>query len=199
MLLIPVCEQVYGVPFGSSRHNNSWGYWPSTGNLKEYRGLLKCKILPPQGLWLPLLSVHCYKEMVFPLCMRCSETESKMCDHEADARCLIGTWTMVEIRNAIELVYRVVTMYQLWSWKNCSDGVYKKYIDTFLNIKQESSGYPDWVVTPEDECKFKDDYYVSEGILLGDIEPNPGKRAFAKTMLNCLWGENAQCNLLKQT
>ena len=34
-------------------------------------------------------------------------------------------------------------------------GIFAKYIDVFLKIKQESSGYPDWCKTDKDKEKFK--------------------------------------------
>lgn len=124
--------------------------------------------------------------MVFPLCLACATQELTVCNHSMAKRCLVGTWTLVEISKAVELGYIIEVVYQLWSWDRWSDQVYKKYIDTFLKIKQEASGYPDWVKTPEDEQKFEDDYFESEGILLDHVEKNPGRRAFAKTILNCL-------------
>lgn len=169
-------------------------------NIISYRGLLKCKILPPQTLWLPLLPIHCNKKMMFPLCLKCcTNNDVTLCNHSIDERCLIGTWTMVEICEAIKLGYKIIEVYQLWSWKTWSNLVYNKYIDAFLKIKQEASGYPLWVKTKEDEIKFKEDYFRHEGILLGVVEHNIGLRSFAKTMLNCLWGKNAQCNLMTET
>ena len=58
-----------------------------------------------------------------------------------------------------------------------------------LKMKQEASGYPDWVKTEEDKNQFKQEYFNVEGIVLENVEKNPGKRAYAKTMLNCLWGK----------
>ena len=67
-----------------------------------------------------------------------------------------------------------------------------------LKMKQEASGYPDWVQCSEDEDQFKQKYFQAEGITLDHVQLNPGKRAFAKTMLNCLWGKNAQNNVLRK-
>ena len=51
-------------------------------------------------------------------------------------------------------------------------GIFAKYIDVFLKIKQESSGYPDWCKTDKDKEKFKSDYQQAEGILLEHVEKN---------------------------
>ena len=68
-------------------------------------------------------------------------------------------------------------------------------VNTWLKIKQEASGWPDWV--GDDETKRQQyirDYYQNEGIQLDDdkIEYNPGLRALAKMMLNSMWGKFGQ-------
>ena len=57
----------------------------------------------------------------------------------------------------------------------------------FLQIKQESSGWPDWC--GEDEAKrhqYIRDYHLHEGIALDPdkIEHNPGLRSTSKLCLN---------------
>ena len=63
----------------------------------------------------------------------------------------------------------------------------------FLRLKQESSGFPEWVRTLEDQERYIDEYNNHEGILLrkDKILKNPGLRAFAKICLNSLWGHFA--------
>ncbi len=39
-------------------------------------------------------------------------------------------------------------------------GLFGEYVDMFLKIKQEASGYPSWVQTDEDKEKFIEDYFV---------------------------------------
>ena len=56
------------------------------------------------------------------------------------------------------------------------------YIDVFLKVKQESSGYPDWCKTEQDKEIFKRNYLNAEGISLESVEKNPGLRAVAKIL-----------------
>ena len=72
--------------------------------------------------------------------------------------------------------------------------MFSEYVNHFLKIKQESSGFPDWVKTHEDKVKYVNDYYEHEGIHLriDKIKYNPGLRAFAKLCLNSLWGKFCQ-------
>jgi hypothetical protein len=112
---------------------------------------------------------------------------------------LVGTWTSIELAKALDRGYQIMDIYHIWHWEHWSDQVYTNYINKYLKMKQEASGYPPWVKTAEDQQTFKDEYFEAEGIELEHIEKNVGKRAFAKTMLNCLWGKNAQNNVLAKT
>ena len=60
--------------------------------------------------------------------------------------------------------------------------------DNFLKIKQEASGYPSWCQSDSEKEKFIRDYEEAEGVRLdpSSIQKNPGRRAFAKIMLNLL-------------
>ena len=168
-------------------------------HIAQYKGLVKCKVLPPQDLWMPVLPIHCQQKMVFTLCKTCAEQEMSYCKHTVEERALTGTWTSVELKKALDLGYQLLDVYYIWHWEEWSTDVYKKYINKYLRMKQEASGYPDWVKTENDKLQFKKDYFQAEGIELKEVEKNPGKRAFAKTMLNCLWGKNAQSNVLPKT
>ena len=71
-----------------------------------------------------------------------------------------------------------------------TDELFKEYVDMFLKIKQEASGYPKDCVTEEQKQAYIDEYYEHEGIRLDPekIEYNPGLRSLAKLMLNSFWG-----------
>jgi hypothetical protein len=61
-------------------------------------------------------------------------------------------------------------------------GQFVQYINTFLRLKSEASGYPTWVRTPDDEDRFVQNFNDSEGILLNKdaIRPNAAKLALAE-------------------
>ena len=61
------------------------------------------------------------------------------------------------------------------------EGSFAGYINTFLRIKQESSGYPDWCKTEKDKIKFKQDYFEAEGIRLEKVEKNKVMRALPRS------------------
>ena len=70
-------------------------------------------------------------------------------------------------------------------------GHFDKYVNSFLKLKAEASGYPPGVVTEEAKRAFIAEFYQREGIRLdyANIKHNPGLRSLAKLMLNSFWGK----------
>jgi hypothetical protein len=66
-----------------------------------------------------------------------------------------------------------------------------RYIDTFMKVKQESSGWPDWVQTDDDKDRYIREYEEKEGIKLDPekVQMNAGLRYIAKLCLNSFWGK----------
>ena len=91
-------------------------------------------------------------------------------------------------------------VYEVWHFSKTAQfdkasgegGIFAGCIDTFLRIKQESSGYLDWYKTEQDKINFKQDYFEAEGIRLENVDKNKGMRAIGKIMLNSLWGKLTQ-------
>ena len=85
---------------------------------------------------------------------------------------------------------RVLKIHEVWHFPTHTDELFKEYVNTFLKIKQEASGYPKECVTDEQKQRYIDEYYEHEGIRLDpeNIKYNPGLRSLAKLMLNSLWG-----------
>ena len=170
-------------------------------NIRQYEGIIKCKVLPPDHLFHPILPVHCDGKMMFPLCMKCAKDISDKCSHSKEERSLVGTWVTFELFKALDCGYRLLFVYEIWHFDTVSDQFFKGYVDNFLKIKQEASGYPSWCQSDSEKEKFIRDYEEAEGVRLdpSNIQKNPGRRAFAKIMLNCLWGKLAQREKMSQT
>ena len=79
----------------------------------------------------------------------------------------------------------------MWHFPRSSTKLFSEYVNTFLKIKQESSGYPKDCVTEEQKQRYVDDYLAVDEIQLDreKIEHNPGLRALSKLMLNSFWGK----------
>ncbi|XP_055341431.1 uncharacterized protein LOC129590302 [Paramacrobiotus metropolitanus] len=133
--------------------------------IANYFGIIQCEVLPPADLNLPVLPYRSNGKLVFPLCRTCAqEKQNAPCTHANDERVLVGTW----FRGAIV----------------CD------YIDRFLKIKTEASGWPADVATDMEKDQYLRDFHEHEGIELehDKIEANPGMRALAKLCLNSFWG-----------
>ena len=160
-------------------------------DISTYFGLIKCTVLPPRGLLHPVLPYRTKDKLMFPLCKTCADTlNQNPCTHSDQERAILGTWCHVELMKVIEKGYEVLEIHEVWHWHQTTDKLFKDYVDTFLKMKQEASGYPKDCVTDEQKQRYIDEYYEHEGIRLdpNKIEYNPGLRSLAKLMLNSLWG-----------
>ena len=142
--------------------------------LLEYFGLVTCTVLAPYGLHFAVLPHRCGGKLTFPLCQSCVETQLPLpltqrthcCPHTPEERALTGTWFTPELKH--------------------------QYINTFLKIKQEASGWLSEVGEyPEKRRAYVEAYEEKEGIRLDEskIEKNPGMRSLAKMMLNWFLGK----------
>ena len=164
-------------------------------------GLLKCKILPPQNLFLP---VRARNKLLFPLCKTCAlENSNGICLHDDPyERAFIGTWVTAEIDKAISLGYIILEKYEAWHFPiteqydplTKTGGIWAPCIDLWLKHKQQADGWPDWCETDEDKQQYIRNYLDKEGIQLEEqqIIRNEGLRSLAKLMLNSHWGKFGQ-------
>ncbi len=101
------------------------------------------------------------------------------------------------MERALEKGYKVLEIFEVWHYEKTSKfdgedqdtGLFTKYVNTFLKLKQEADGWPSWVKTEEDKDQYIEDYEKNEGIHLDKekIQKNPGLRSLAKLMLNSFW------------
>ena len=183
---------------------------PADYDIRHYFGMATVDILPPSELYHPVL-IHRHKgKLTFPLCQACVEEEmpkpllekSHRCPHSSEQRTLRGTWCTPELLKAVAMEYTVVKIHEVHHFppEQRKRGLFEDYVNTWLKIKQERAGYPAWATTPQDKTRYVTLYKVEEGIDLDPslIQKNPGRKAFAKLMLNSFWGKFSE-NLLKPT
>ena len=172
-------------------------------DMHHYFGMAKVCILPPRGLYHPVIPYKSRGKLKFPLCSSCADEERVTPCICTDAqRALEGTWCTPEILKAVEKGYKVMKIYEVYHWDTTSQydrntgtgGLFTEYINAFLKLKQQASGWPSWCQTEEDKQKYIQDYYEHEGIMLeyDKIETNPGLRSLSKLALNSFWGKWAQ-------
>ena len=121
-------------------------------DLRNYFGLLKVTVIPPQSLYIPVLPMRCNGRLVFALCKCCAEEQNQdRCHHTDGERGWTGTFVSHELHKALELGYTVQRVHEVWHWSDIAihsknegtKGLFTEFIAAFLKIKQESSGYPD--------------------------------------------------------
>ena len=104
---------------------------------------------------------------------------------------------------AVEKGYKVLEIFEVYEYdvtnydlQTGQDGLFVEYINTFLKLKTEASGYPSRVRTPEDEDHYVEAFYASERIRHGKvlIRPNAANRGLAKLCLNSMWGKLTERN-----
>ena len=170
-------------------------------SLEKYFGLIYCRVLPPCNLYIPTLPYKINNKLLFPLCGACARDKVEKCFHDDKGREFEGTFVILEILEAIKMGYRVVKIFEIWNFTEKAKynpitktgGLFTDYVNTFLRIKQEASGYPRWVKNEQDKEKYINDYLQHEGIQLekDNIKENPGLKALSKLLLNSQWGRYA--------
>ena len=169
---------------------------PADQSIHSYFGIATVDILPPPGLFHPVLPVRAGGKLMFPLCRSCVEKEqaktmlsrSHYCPHSDAERTLRGTWCTPEIEKAIEKGYTLIKIHEVWNFppQQRQTGLFKDYVNTWLKLKQESAGWPSWCQTLEQKRNYILRYEEQEGIRLdiSQIAKNPGRKATAKLALN---------------
>ena len=169
---------------------------PIDQDIQSYFGLALVDILPPPALFHPVLPVRCGGKLTFPLCACCVKEEqaktllqrTHYCQHTDAERTIRGTWCTPEINKALEKGYTLIKIHEVWNFaqQQRQTGLFADYVNKWLKIKQEASGWPTRCETLEDKRNFIINYQQKEGIRLdiSRIEKNPGRKATAKIMLN---------------
>ena len=77
-------------------------------------------------------------------------------------------------------------VFEVWHFVRQQDRLFAEYIDCFLKIKTEASGWPVDYQTDEQKESFVRDFKDRENIQLDKqkVAVNPGLRALAKLCLN---------------
>ena len=122
---------------------------------------------------------------------------SYVCPHKEEQRQITGTWCTPELEEAVRRKYKIIHIHEVWYFpeEQQKEGLFKEYVNTWLKIKEEASGWPEHVGNdPDKQQKHLDSYYVKEKIPLypTKTEKNPGLRTLAKVMLNSMRGKFGQ-------
>ncbi len=170
--------------------------WVNSGmhfkEISEYFGLVKCSILPPRKLYVPVLPVHASGKLLFPLCRTCAETwQQESCKHCEEERVIQGTWFSEEMKLALEKGYKMVEIHSVWHFPNTTKHLFKLYMRRFYKLKLLSSKLQCNKENEAEVLAFINAVEKIEGITISspdDFNENPGLRKITKLMLNNMWG-----------
>jgi hypothetical protein len=159
--------------------------------------LIQCKVLPPRKLRFPIRPTRIDNKLLFILCYNCGVSKNKLFSHNENERMINGTWVTEEVKLALTHSHKIIKIYSVWDWDQIEQyneetktgGLFTEYVNTFLKVKQENSGYPSWCQNENDKIKYIEDYEKFEGIKLNqnNICVNEGLRRISKFLLNSMW------------
>ncbi len=172
------------------------GHLVDLSRLYKTKGLFKGKVLPPRDLLHPILPLRIGGKLMFVLCAKCAEVMAvkAVCQHTPDERALYGTWALLELNEALEHGYRVMSCDQVWDIEDVQKGHFAPYINLFLKIKHQAKGWPDWATTDALKDRYIASIFEKDGVLLdkAKVAKNPALYALAKICLNSFWGKFGQ-------
>jgi hypothetical protein len=81
------------------------------------------------------------------------------------------------VRFAVNKGYNILEIQEVYQYEvtqynpeTGDGGLFEEYINTFLKLKAENSGFPSWVRTPDDEDQYIRQFYQSKGIQLERLD-----------------------------
>lgn len=167
----------------------------------EMEGIIKCRILPPRDLFVPVLPFYHNHKLYFPLCAACTMAHQiTPCTHTDFERSIVATFTIYEVKVSLLKNYRLLEVFEIWNYGVCeydektkTNNVFTEFIRCFARIKMEASGWPDHVKTEAQQDEYIAEIERKDHIRLDKqkIEHNPSYRQVSKLILNSLWGRIA--------
>ncbi|XP_026289686.2 uncharacterized protein LOC113214526 [Frankliniella occidentalis] len=171
---------------------------PKMPHTDTWNGVIKCTVLPPRDLYIPVLPYRANGKLMFPLCRSCVEIlNEEKCTHEDSAqRQLMDTWCAPELLLALEKGYQLLKVHEVYQYpevmqydpKTGKDGILSAYVRCFMALKLQASGWPPECTTAEQKQKYIEDVRKYDGVIIDPdrVEKLPALRQLAKLLLNPL-------------
>ena len=104
---------------------------------------------------MPVLPFRHGPKLYFSLCRTCTENASKeICTHSEKERLFTGVWVSTELQEALKRGYIIVDIVEVWHWEEQSKYLFRSYVDTFLKVKMEASGWPSDCIDEDDKRAY---------------------------------------------
>ena len=160
-------------------------------------GFIKCKILPPDNLYFPVLPLRTNDKLIFPLCFQCAKLKNHNndCDHSLEERCFVGNWCLHEVYYALEKGYEILEIFEIIYYKE-KKKLFEDYVAKFYCLKTRYSGIKTTNNVEEAKKRLSERLLENFGIYVkwDDIptDKNEAMRYVMKLILNSLWGKLCQ-------
>ncbi|KAK3925928.1 putative DNA polymerase [Frankliniella fusca] len=149
---------------------------PKMTPVEEWNGAVKCTVVPPRDLYLPVLPYKANGRLMFPLCRTCVEMQNQeICTHaDPKHRQLCSVWCAPEIHLAMEKGYKIETVHEVyqyprtmeWNGETGREGLLSAYVRCFMALKAPASGWPADCTSDEAKQKYMDDVKKYDGITI---------------------------------
>ena len=172
------------------------------GDMASYFGLAKVRMRAPDSMFIPVLPHRGHGKLLFALCRSCAAGLSHTaCSCLPKERALTGTWCTLEIAAAVARGYTIEKIYEVYHWTTTTDRLFTLYVNSFVQMKEEASGYPPNITTEEERENYIAAYAANEDVHLrgSRMKHNAGMRSIAKLCNNSLWGKMAQRGNMTKT
>ncbi len=101
-------------------------------NINEYFGLIQCRIIPPKGLYFPVIPARFNGKLIFTLLSKCAQQKQQTeCFHNEKGRAIEGTCVSEEIKLALDFGYLNLKLIKFFQY-----GIGLKQNNTILKQKQ---------------------------------------------------------------
>lgn len=168
------------------------------GKFFELEGVIKARVLPRNDLFIPVLPIRIHNKLFFPLCAMCADKmQTTPCAHTEFERSLLGSWSLFEFKFALSRGYRLMEIIEIWSYDKVeycnetqSNGLFSDFVNTFMKIKVEASGWPRGCDTDEQKDAYIKHCEEVDGIVIDKdaVKYNSSYRNCSKVINNSLWG-----------
>ncbi|KAK3929146.1 putative DNA polymerase, partial [Frankliniella fusca] len=183
---------------------------PNMPPFDQWNGVIKCTVLPPRELYIPILPLKTQGRLMFPLCRTCAEQGcSEICRHTPEDRKFTDTWCVPELKLAVQKGYVIMSVHEVYQYPGTKqynpltqeDGLLSGYIRCFMALKMQASGWPADCTTDELKAQFIKDTLKHDGVDLdpSKMEKNPALRTLSKLMCNAFWGKFGEKTLRPKT
>lgn len=170
------------------------------GDATNCFGMILCRILPPNNLWIPTLPLRLADgRTVYSLCRSCSENLNlaKPCKHSDDERTFEGAWVTSLLNQALSDGYKILDIFEVHHFPQRSaydpatnsGGIFAEVILALMRKTIVSSGFPSTISTDAEKQEYCRNYRRDLGMVFtpDGLTDNLGARYAEKIVANATW------------